>query len=173
MGMYTMRTPSCDSEAEARAEAKADHLANLDPRDLVQQEPECESEWDTRCPECGRMDHDLMYTVSRHVPRFAGSCACSRGGMRVRRDRLRAHWRANNRLTLILLIIWASVSLGGGVLFVEFFNRFTIGNLPLGFWIAQQGSIYVFVLLIFVYAIMMDRSDRRLHADDDESERSK
>jgi hypothetical protein len=67
--MYTMRTPSCDSEAEARAEAKADHLANLDPRDHdPQEDPEFESPWDTRCPECGRMDHDLMYTVSRHVP---------------------------------------------------------------------------------------------------------
>ena len=69
MGMYTMRTPSCDSEAEARAEAKADHLANLDPRDHDEQGPEYDDyNDDVSCPECGRFDHDLMYTVSRHVP---------------------------------------------------------------------------------------------------------
>lgn len=62
MGMYTMRTPSCDSEAEARAEAKADHLANLDPRDHDEQGPEYDDydEWESRCPECNRM-------VSRHA----------------------------------------------------------------------------------------------------------
>jgi putative solute:sodium symporter small subunit len=71
-----------------------------------------------------------------------------------------SYWKANLRLILLLLAIWAAVSVGGGVLFVEWLNRFRIGGLPLGFWIAQQGSIYVFVVLIFVYARRMDRLDR-------------
>jgi putative solute:sodium symporter small subunit len=73
----------------------------------------------------------------------------------------RAYWRANLRLIAVLLAIWALVSLGCGVLLVEPLNQFRIGKLPLGFWFAQQGSIYVFVLLIFVYAWLMDRLDRK------------
>lgn len=73
----------------------------------------------------------------------------------------RAYWRANIRLIVILLAIWAFVSLGCGVLLVEPLNKFRFGKLPLGFWFAQQGSIYVFVVLIFVYAWRMDRLDRK------------
>ncbi len=76
-------------------------------------------------------------------------------------DRHRAYWRANVRLIVVLLTIWAVVSYGCGILFVEQLNRLSIGNLPLGFWFAQQGSIYVFVILIFVYAWAMDRLDRK------------
>ena len=67
------------------------------------------------------------------------------------------------RLLLIftLLAVWVSVSCGCGILFVEQLNRWHIGQLPLGFWFAQQGSIYVFVILIFVYAWAMDRIDRK------------
>jgi putative solute:sodium symporter small subunit len=72
------------------------------------------------------------------------------------------YWRANRALILGLLFIWAFVSYGCSILFVEQLNALPpIGNLPLGFWFAQQGSIYVFVILIFVYAIAMDRIDRR------------
>lgn len=73
----------------------------------------------------------------------------------------RAYWRANLRLIAVLLTIWALVSYGFGILFVERLNQWTIGELPLGFWFAQQGSIYVFVILIFVYAWRMDRLDRK------------
>lgn len=76
------------------------------------------------------------------------------------------YWRANIRLIGLLLVIWASVSLGGGVLFIEFFNRFTFFGVPFGFWIAQQGAIYVFVVLIFFYAWRMDALDRRYHKDE-------
>jgi putative solute:sodium symporter small subunit len=61
----------------------------------------------------------------------------------------------------ILLAVWAFVSFGLGIVFVEPLNRFRIGGFPLGFWFAQQGSIYVFVVLILVYAVWMDRVDRR------------
>lgn len=71
------------------------------------------------------------------------------------------YWKANRRLIAVLLVIWASVSLGCGIIFVEPLNKFHIGNMPLGFWFAQQGSIYVFVVLIFVYANLMDVLDRK------------
>jgi len=76
-------------------------------------------------------------------------------------DTQRGYWRANLRLIAVLLAIWATVSFGCGILFVEQLNRFHIGKLPLGFWFAQQGAIYVFVVLIFVYAWLMDRLDRK------------
>ena len=72
-----------------------------------------------------------------------------------------AYWRANIRLILILLAVWAFVSIGCSILFVEQLNKFTIGSLPFGFWMAQQGTIYVFVVLIFVYAFLMDRLDKK------------
>jgi putative solute:sodium symporter small subunit len=61
----------------------------------------------------------------------------------------------------ILLAVWAFVSFGLGIVLVEPLNRFHLGGFPLGFWFAQQGSIYVFVVLILVYAVWMDRVDRR------------
>ena len=76
------------------------------------------------------------------------------------------YWRANVRLIAVLLFVWAMVSLVFGVLAVETLNQFKIGNLPLGFWFAQQGSIYVFVVLIFVYAWRMDVLDRRFGVDE-------
>lgn len=68
MGMYTMRTPSCDDEAEARAEAKAEHLANLDPRDHDDPPDDGGGDWWYPCPTCGRMDEQEMTTASRHAP---------------------------------------------------------------------------------------------------------
>lgn len=78
----------------------------------------------------------------------------------------RAYWRANLRLIVVLLFVWAVVSLVFGVLLIEPLNNITIGRIPLGFWFAQQGSIYVFVLLIFVYAWRMDVLDRRFGVDE-------
>jgi len=71
-----------------------------------------------------------------------------------------AFWRANKRLIFILLTVWLVVSLGCGVWWIEWLNQFTIGSLPLGFWIAQQGSIYTFVILILIYAVCADRLER-------------
>lgn len=72
-----------------------------------------------------------------------------------------AHWGASKRLVFILLLIWGIVSIGCSILFVEALNTFKVGRLPMGFWFAQQGSIVVFVLLIFAFARGMDRIDRR------------
>ncbi len=82
-------------------------------------------------------------------------------------DRKRAYWRANNRLILGLLGVWATVSFGCGIFFVEQLNRFTFFGVPFGFWMAQQGAIYVFVVMIFFYAWRMDVLDHRYHMDDD------
>ena len=79
----------------------------------------------------------------------------------IQRDRNRAYWRANVRLIRNLLIVWGLVSLGFSILFVPWLNHLKLGNLPLGFWMAQQGSIFVFVILIFVYAVQMDKLDRK------------
>ncbi len=71
-----------------------------------------------------------------------------------------AYWRANLSLMAKLLAVWFIGSYGVGILFVEALNRFSLGGFPLGFWFAQQGSIYIFVILILVYARRMDKLDR-------------
>lgn len=76
------------------------------------------------------------------------------------------YWRRNVGLIRWLLLVWFLVSLGAGILFVKPLNTFSIGNLPFGFWMAQQGSIYIFVLLIFIYAKRMDKIDHDHHADE-------
>lgn len=73
----------------------------------------------------------------------------------------RAYWRANTALIRNLLIIWALVSLVCSILLVQPLNTIQFGGVPFGFWMAQQGSIYVFVALIFVYAVQMDKLDRK------------
>ncbi len=84
------------------------------------------------------------------------------------KDAAKAYWRANVRLLLILLTIWFAVSFGAGILFVDFLNQFRIGGFKLGFWFAQQGSIYVFMALIFVYVLKMNQLDRRFGVREEE-----
>jgi putative solute:sodium symporter small subunit len=78
------------------------------------------------------------------------------------------YWRRNVRYMGILLTIWFVVSYGFGILLVEPLNRVTIPGtgFPLGFWVAQQGSIYVFVVLIFVYVRLMNSLDREFEVDE-------
>ena len=75
--------------------------------------------------------------------------------------RSRLYWRANLKLMGLLLAIWFTVSFGFGILLVEPLNEIRFFGFKLGFWWAQQGSIYVFVILIFVYAAAMKRIDRK------------
>ncbi len=83
-------------------------------------------------------------------------------------DKAGAYWRANLRLVGTLLAIWFIVSYGAGILFADTLDTFTFMGFPLGFWFAQQGAIYVFVVLIFVYVIAMHRIDRAHGVDDDD-----
>ena len=76
-----------------------------------------------------------------------------------------AYWRANIRIVLILLAIWALVSYGFGVWLREPLDAFSIGGAPLGFWFAQQGAIYVFVALIFTYVFLLGRLDKKHGVD--------
>lgn len=77
----------------------------------------------------------------------------------------RAYWRANLRLMAVLLVIWFAVSFGFGILLREQLDAVSIGGVPLGFWFAQQGAIYVFVALIFIYCFAMNRLDARFAAE--------
>jgi putative solute:sodium symporter small subunit len=87
--------------------------------------------------------------------------ARTEAGTTVASERSRAYWRANVRLQILLLAIWALFGYVLAILLAEVLNETTIGDLPLGFWFAQQSAIYVFVILIFVYAFLMDRVDHR------------
>ena len=76
-----------------------------------------------------------------------------------------AYWKKNQRLIFLLLAIWAVVSFGFAILFPL---SFEIGKLPAGFWWAQQGSMFVFVALIFFYAWRMDKIDRESDVHEEE-----
>lgn len=78
------------------------------------------------------------------------------------------YWRANLRLLIGLLLIWFLVSFGFGILLVEPLNQIPFFGFKLGFWWAQQGAIYVFVALIFVYVFLIRRIERKYGVDDDE-----
>jgi putative solute:sodium symporter small subunit len=77
------------------------------------------------------------------------------------------YWKANLRLLGICLIVWFVVSYGFGIILVEPLNAIQIGGYPLGFWFAQQGSIYIFVALIFFYAWKMGKLDRQFDVHED------
>ena len=81
--------------------------------------------------------------------------------------RMQAYWRRNLSLMARLLVIWFVVSYGCGILLFDFLNQFRVGGYKLGFWFAQQGSIYVFVGLIFYYARKMAALDKEFHVEDE------
>lgn len=76
-------------------------------------------------------------------------------------EKAQAYWKENIRMILILLVVWFIVSLGAGVLFINQLNAIEISGVKLGFWFAQQGSIYAFVILIFVYVYKMGKIDEK------------
>ena len=78
-----------------------------------------------------------------------------------------AYWQANLRVLAQCLIVWFIVSYGFGILLVDVLNTIQIGGFKLGFWFAQQGSIYVFVLVIYFYVIRMNKLDREFDVHED------
>lgn len=76
------------------------------------------------------------------------------------------YWKDNLKFLGILLIIWFIVSFGFGILWVEELNTIKLGGFKLGFWFAQQGSMYVFVILIFVYVRLMNKLDKKYGYDE-------
>ncbi|MBT3444414.1 MAG: DUF4212 domain-containing protein [Flavobacteriaceae bacterium] len=71
------------------------------------------------------------------------------------------YWKTNLKYLVILLSIWFTVSFGFGILLADSLNQIHMGGFKLGFWFAQQGAIYVFVILIFVYIYLMNRLDEK------------
>lgn len=72
----------------------------------------------------------------------------------------KTYWRRQLQRTVVLLVVWAVVGLGLSILFVEQLNQIHLGDMPLGFWMGQQGSIFVFIVLILIYAVQSGRADR-------------
>ena len=70
-----------------------------------------------------------------------------------------AYWKSNIKIVLALLSIWFFISFGCGILLVDFLDQFRLGGFKLGFWIAQQGAILVFVALVYAYIYLMDKLD--------------
>lgn len=78
----------------------------------------------------------------------------------------KAYWKENIKIVLILLTIWFLVSFGAGIIFKDALNEIKIAGFKLGFWFAQQGSMYVFVILIFVYVRLMNKLDKKYGYDE-------
>ena len=76
------------------------------------------------------------------------------------------YWKTNLQYLGLLLAVWFTVSIGLSVVLADWLDQFRLGGFKLGFWFAQQGSILVFVALIFVYVVLMNRLDRRHDVDD-------
>ncbi|MEM0999931.1 MAG: DUF4212 domain-containing protein [Bacteroidota bacterium] len=77
------------------------------------------------------------------------------------------YWKKNLQLLGILLVIWFTVSFGFGILLAEPLNAIRIGGFKLGFWFAQQGAIYSFIILVFVYIVGMNRLDKKFDVDEE------
>lgn len=82
-----------------------------------------------------------------------------------KKDRPKAYWNENIKYLFILLLIWFLASFGAGILFKNALNEIKIGGFKLGFWFAQQGSMYIFVILIFVYVRLMNKLDKKYGYD--------
>ena len=80
------------------------------------------------------------------------------------------YWKANLKILTCLLIVWFLVSFGFGILLSDWLDQFRIGGFKLGFWFAQQGSIYVFIILIFTYVYLMNRLDKKFSKDREEKD---
>lgn len=81
-------------------------------------------------------------------------------------NKAQIYWKRNLRLLTVLLAVWFLVSFGFGILLVEPLNAIQIGGFKLGFWFAQQGSQYVFILLIFIYVYRMNKLDKEFEFDE-------
>ncbi|GHB31032.1 DUF4212 domain-containing protein [Mongoliitalea lutea] len=83
------------------------------------------------------------------------------------KQKMQDYWKKNLRTLLILLVVWFTVSFGFGILLVDQLNTIRLGGFKLGFWFAQQGSIYAFVVLIFVYVYRMNQLDKEFDVNEE------
>lgn len=85
-------------------------------------------------------------------------------------ENAKAYWKENLKLLSVLLLVWFIVSFGFGILWVDQLNAIRLGGFKLGFWFAQQGSQYVFVILIFIYVYRMNKLDKQFKFDEGDDE---
>ena len=83
---------------------------------------------------------------------------------------MNSYWKTNLKIISCLLFVWFLVSFGFGILLSDWLDQIKIGGFKLGFWFAQQGSIYVFVILIFIYVYLMEQLDRKTAKSEEEGE---
>jgi putative solute:sodium symporter small subunit len=103
--------------------------------------------------------HDSVYTAGQTTDR----------DKMVSKENKDKYWKANLRVVFICLLVWFVVSYGFGILLVDVLNQYSFFGFKLGFWFAQQGSIYVFLILVFYYARKMNQLDRKFGVDEDGS----
>jgi putative solute:sodium symporter small subunit len=84
----------------------------------------------------------------------------------IKKNKAKAYWKENIKYVSILLFVWFLVSYGAGIVFKDELNKFRLGGFKLGFWFAQQGAMYVFVILIFVYVKIMNKLDKKYGYDE-------
>ena len=82
-------------------------------------------------------------------------------------SKTKVYWKSNIRTVLSLLAVWFFVSFGMGILWVDFLDSFRFFGFKLGFWMAQQGSIFCFVVIIFIYVYRMNKLDHKYDVDED------
>lgn len=82
------------------------------------------------------------------------------------KKKLKKYWRTNLLYLLLLLILWFVVSFGSGILLVDTLNETRLGGFKLGFWFAQQGAVYGFLIIIFAYVFLMNRLDKKYDLDE-------
>ena len=84
-----------------------------------------------------------------------------------------SYWQLNLLILLVLLSIWFLVSFGFGIIWSENLDQIKFGGFKLGFWFAQQGSIYFFVIIIFIYIFLMNKLDKKFYSDHQEKDKDK
>ena len=83
------------------------------------------------------------------------------------KDKTQQYWKANIKIDFSLLVIWFIASFGFGIIFSDTLDQIRLGGFKLGFWFAQQGSIYIFVIIIFLYVWLMMRLDKKLSEEEE------
>ena len=81
------------------------------------------------------------------------------------KNKNQSYWKSNLKVVLSLLLVWFIASYGFGIIFSNFLDQIKIGGFKLGFWFAQQGSMYVFVILIFIYVFLINKLDKKYGLD--------
>lgn len=117
--------------------------------------------------DASRLSTKVGHPAPIGVARFLPTDNRPQGGPVVTKDKMSAYWKANLRIVATLLVVWFAVSYGFGILLADWLDQFRVGGFKLGFFFAQQGSIYVFVVLIFVYVRLMNRLDRQHDVHED------